>query len=354
MSRFTKHFKEKKDLAPESFVFFGERKTETPRITLLDYNGGRLTEILVEEITSLEELKNTQTVSWVNVYGLHNAELLQKLGSIFDIAPLFLEAIMNTDQRPRFEEGEKDLGFILKMIRFRASDVKLEADQISIILGKNYVLTFQELSTNFFEPIRNRIRQSKGKVRNMGADYLVYILLDSIIDNYLFITADLGEKIEELGREIALNKHEKYSSEIFRLKVEISFLRKNVRPVKDMILLWLKSDTEFVNRKTKPYLHSLANLITQAEENIEIYNDLLVDSMNMYNANMSQKANDIMKVLTVFASLFIPLTFFAGVYGMNFKFFPELGYRYSYPIFWAVSIVSGIALFVFFKRRKWL
>ncbi len=354
MSHYSKKHKNKKDIAPGDLIFIGDRRVETPKITLIDYDEKNLSESSITDLTLLKELKDSPTVSWINLYGIHDPDLLQKFGDIFDITPLFLESILNTEQRPRFEDGEKNLGFILKLISSDKSGIKLEAEQISIVLGEKYVITFQEHSTNSFETVRYRIRNSKGKVRTSGTDYLVYILLDIIIDNYLFVIAELGENIEELGKQIIARPNDKFSSEIYQHKIEISFLRKNIRPVKEMILLWLKSDTDLVNRKTKPFLHNLASLITQAEENIEIYNDLLIDGMNAYNANINHRANEIMKVLTIFASIFIPLTFLAGVYGMNFKFFPELDLRYGYPAFWGVTLIISIVLVFFFKRRKWL
>jgi magnesium transporter len=354
MSRFSRKHKKKKGLTPGSLEFIGDRKVDTVSINLIDYDENNLTESTVKDLISLKPLKETPTVSWINMYGIHDANLLQKFGELFDISPLFLEDILNTDQRPRFEDSEKNLGFILKMISSSKSGIYLEAEQISIILGNNYVLSFQEHSTNSFEPVRYRIRNAIGKLRSSDTDYLVYILLDLIIDNYLYVIAELGEKVEELGKKIIVQPNEKFSSEIYQFKVEISFLRKNIRPVKEMILLWLKSDSDMVKRKTKPFLRDLASLITQAEENIEIYNDLLIDGMNAYNANINHRANEIMKILTMFSTVFIPLTFLVGIYGMNFKYFPELGFRYSYPIFWGVVVASSIALFIFFKRRRWL
>ncbi len=353
MNKISRKLKNLIEQAPGSLVFIGDRKVETPQITVIDYDDKTLNEEVIDDLELLKKIKDSPTVSWINMYGIHDTDLMQRFGDLFDLPPLFLESIMNTDQRPRFEDHERNLGFILKMISADQSGGKLKIEQLSIVLGENYVLTFQELSTSFFEPVRYRIRNSLGKIRSSGTDYLVYILLDIIIDNYLYVIGELGEKIEELGKDIIARPNDKFSSEIYQLKVEISFLRKNIRPVKEMILLWLKSDTNLVKRKTKPFLHSLANLITQAEENIEIYNDLLIDGMNANNANVSHRANDIMKVLTIFATIFIPLTFLAGVYGMNFKYFPELGFRYSYPAFWAVTVATCIVLIFFFKRRKW-
>jgi magnesium transporter len=354
MPRFFKDRKLSRGLAPGSLVFIGDQKMEKPHITLLDYDKDQLTEELVVEVEALRKLKALPTVSWINIYGIHDPDIIQSLGDIFDIQPLLLEDILNTDQRPKFDEGEHNLGFILKIIRFDPQNLKIEADQVSIIFGENYVLTFQEQKANYFDSVRERIRNGKGRVRNSGSDYLVYVLLDVIIDEYLNVISTIGEDIENLGRKVLTNPDRKISSEFYKYKIEINFLRKNIRPVKEMILLWVKSDTLLVNKKTKAFLQDLSDLITQAEESIEIYNNLLADGLNIHDTNMSQKANEIMKVLTIFAALFIPLTFLAGIYGMNFKYFPELGFRYSYPIFWGVVLLIGGGLFLFFRKKKWI
>jgi magnesium transporter len=354
MEFYTRKHKKTPDSEPGSLVFIGKKKVDTPKITIMEYDEKNLNESQEIDVGTLNNHKNTPTVSWINVYGLHDIELIQKFATIFNISPLMLESILNTGQRPRFEEGENNLGFILKIISTDKSGLLLDTEQISIILGNNYVLTFQEHGTNTFESVRYRIRNSKGKIRTSDSDYLTYVIMDQIIDNYLFVIGELGEKIEDLGEKIIANPNERLSSEIYKFKVQLSYLRKNIRPVKELILLWFKSDTDIVKRKTRPFLRDLESLITQAEENIEIYNDLLVDGMNAENANVNQRMNEIMKILTVFTSVFIPLTFLAGIYGMNFKYFPELNWRYGYLTFWAISIIISILLFFFFKRKRWL
>ena len=320
----------------------------------MDYDEQNLSEKNIINPDELKHLKAVPSVSWINIYGIHETSIIQQIGNIFDISPLLLEDILNTDQRPKFEEGEKNLGFILKVINYDAANIKIQSDQISILLGENYVLSFQEQKANFFDPVRDRIRNSRGLVRSSGPDYLVYILLDTIIDNYLDVIATIGEQIEELGKKILTESNSRITAEIYNFKIEFSFLRKNVRPVKEMILLWLKSDALLINKKTKTYLHDLADLITQTEESIEIYSNLLSDGHNIHNTNINNRANEIMKVLTIFAAFFIPLTFLAGIYGMNFKYIPELEFKYSYPIFWGVVLTIGITLFLYFKRKKWL
>ncbi|MBN2522961.1 MAG: magnesium/cobalt transporter CorA [Bacteroidales bacterium] len=354
MSRFIKDRTSKKGLAPGSLVFVGNRKMESPQISLMDYDEKNLTESVVTDLEQLRNLKSLPTVSWINVYGIHDTEVIQKLGEIFDIPSLLLEDILVTDQRPKFEEGEKNLGFIMKMLTYETDTYRISDDQISFVLGKNYVLSFQEKKASFFDPVRERIRSNKGRVRTSGSDYLLYVLMDTIVDHYLDIIAQIGDKIEELGNLIITKPDNKIASDIYQFKVEMNYLRKNIRPAKELLMIWLKSDRLFVNKKTMTYLNDLTDLVTQAEESIEIYNNLLIDGLNVYNTNNSNRANDIMKVLTIFAAVFIPLTFLAGIYGMNFEYIPELGFRYSYPIFWGVVLLIGGGLFVFFKRRKWL
>lgn len=354
MPRFFKDLTIKKGLAPGSPVFIGNKKIDTPRISLLDYDKDNLTEEKTVDISALEHLKAVPTVSWINIYGLHDEALVQSLGNMFDISPLLLEDILNTHQRPKFDEGEKNLGFILKMVRYNKPEARIEADQISILCGDNYVLTFQEQVGTNFDSVRERIRNAKGRIRTSGTDYLVYALMDTIVDDYFDAIATIGEEIEQLGRRVLLEPDKKMTSEFYNYKIEVNFLRKNIRPVKEMILQWLKSDTLLVNKKTRAYLQDLIDLVTQAEESIDIYNNLLADGLNIYNTNISNRANEIMKVLTIFAAIFIPLTFLAGIYGMNFTYFPELHFHYSYPIFWGVVIFIGGGLLLLFKRKKWL
>jgi magnesium transporter len=353
MPRFIKDRKAAKGQVPGSPVFIGNKKVEAPHITLFDYAKEIYTEKEKVNLDDLKKLKSSPTVSWINIYGIHDTKIIQSLGEIFDIQPLFVANILNTDQRPLFIEDMQTQGFILKIIHLDSPSSSLETDQISIFYGKHFVITFQEQKTHLLEVIRERIRKGTGRVRTSGSDYLVYVILDTIIDDYLDTIGFIGEKVEDLGRMVINNSPKKISSEFYRYKIEINYLRKNIRPVKEMILTWMKSDNELINKNTRAYLHDLSELVTQAEESIEIYSNLLNDGLYIYNTNISNKANEIMKVLTLFTAIFIPLTFLAGIYGMNFKYFPELSFRYGYPLFWFLVMCTGGGLFLFFKKRKW-
>ncbi|MBN1950514.1 MAG: magnesium/cobalt transporter CorA [Bacteroidales bacterium] len=354
MPRFFKNRFTNRGMAPGSLTFIGNKKMESPHISLIEYSKDRLEEKVLDDLTNLDSTKSTPEISWINIYGIHDAELIQQIGQQFDLQALLLEDIVNTDQRPRFYEGEDSLAFILKVITYDGEKKQITSDQISICLGSGFVLSFQEQKTTVFEVVRERLRNSKGRIRSAGTDYLVYALLDTIIDDYLNVVAIIGEEIESLAAIVLKQSGKGLENQFYTYKTEINFLRKIIRPVKEMIIQWQKSETLLVNKKTRTYLQDLADLVTQAEESIEIYNNLLSDGLNIYNTQLSNRANDIMKVLTIFAAVFIPLTFLAGIYGMNFEYIPELSFRYAYPVFWAVVLLLGGGLLVFFHRKKWL
>jgi magnesium transporter len=354
MARFFKDRIGSKGLAPGSLVFIGDRKVEHTQISVISYTKDTVNESGVAVISDLKNIKNAPGIIWINVYGLHDPAKLSEIGEIFQISPLLLEDIVNTDQRPKLDEGENHVGFILKTIDYDPKAKKLRADQISLILGKNYVLTMQEHSVKIFDPVRDRIRNNKGRLRISGADYLAYALLDNIIDNYLFVIGTMGEQIEDLCRMIIAKPKNSISSQVYNFKIELNYLRKFIRPVREMLMQWHKSENDFVDDKTWEYLRDLSDLATQAEESIEIYSNILSDTLTIYNTNISNKSNEIIRVLTIFTAVFIPLTFLVGVYGMNFKYMPEIEYKYSYPIFWSVTISIVLGLFLFFKKRKWM
>jgi len=354
MARFIKDRSNAKGLAPGSLVFIGKQKMEQPVLQLIDYDSERLSE---KEIDSLNEIKPNLTeegVTWLNIYGLHEIELIRELGHVFSIPSLLLEDILNTDQRPKVECYDDFDAFILKMIRFDESLQKMIAEQVTLILGKNYVVTIQERKGDVFAPVRNRIRQKKGRVRLNDNDYLVYALIDTIADNYSVVVETLGKKIDDLENKIFHSKEKGLTEEIYKLKTELNYLRKSIRPVKEVITGYLKSESSLFQEKNKVFLKDLNDLVTQSTEAIELYNNLVSDQLNIYNTNMSNSLNQVMKVLTIFASIFIPLTFLAGIYGMNFQYIPELSFKYSYPIFWGIVIVIGIGLIIYFKKKEWL
>lgn len=353
MARFFK----KKDASigkpPGSLTFIGTQRTDTPRIRVIDYDPTNLQELEVKTIQDTVPFKHTDTVSWINIDGVHDTELIGNIGKNFGLHPLTLEDIVNTGQRPKLEEGGDYLFLVVKMLRYDEQEKEVIGEQLSMVLGSTYLLTFQEQPGDVFEPVRERIRKQKGRIRSTGIDYLAYSLLDTIIDNYIHIIELLGERAEDLENEILSDPGPELLSRINLYKREMNYLRKSVRPAREAIQQLSYLDTDLIAEKTKPFLKDLLDLATQAVEVIDTYREMLSDHLNIYHTGVANKLNEIMKVLTIFSAIFIPLTFIAGIYGTNFKYLPELDYHYAYFIFWGVLIFLALIMLRFFKRRGW-
>jgi len=353
MARFLKSREESDGKSPGSLIFIGDQKVDSAKIRLIDYDSGSLTEKELKDIQAASYLMTIPTVTWISIVGLHDVEMIQNAGKIFKLHPLVMEDILNTGQRPKLEEFEDYIFVVLKMVHFDHETDTILNEQLSIILGKNFLLTFQEQPREIFKPVRERIKKQTSRIRKTGTDYLAYALMDTVVDNYIIHIEILGEKIEDLEEEILNNPDSNVMEKIYSFKREINYMRKSIRPAKDAIYRISRLDSELIQEPTLPFLKNLEELTSQATEAIEIYRDLLTDQLNIYNSVIANKMNDIMKVLTMFAAIFIPLTFIAGVYGTNFEYLPELKYKYSYFIFWAVMIILATGLIAFFKRKKW-
>ncbi len=354
MARFLKNKKASIGKAPEELIFIGERKVNEASLKLIDYGSETILEKDLSAIKDALSCIEGHTVTWINIYGIHNTKLINEIGEAFNIHPLTLEDILHTGQRPKMEEYDDYLVFILKIMNFDETMETIKSEQLSLILGRSFLITFQERSSDIFKPVINRIRKNKGRIRERASDYLAYALLDTIIDHYLLVIGKLGDKIEEIESDLISNPSKEILTKIYRYKQEISYLRKSIRPTKNFILQLCKIDTEFFKEETAPFLKDLLDLSTQAREIVDIYGVILTDYLNFYDSVTNNKLNEIMKILTIFSVTFIPLTFIAGIYGTNFEYIPELKYKYSYFIFWSVLILTGIGMLAFFKRKKWL
>jgi len=353
MARFLKKRGENKGQSPDTLVFIGSQKMETVQARVIDYDSTTLTEKELLEIKDGSHFKETKTVTWLNINGLHDTDLIREVGRIFELHPLVMEDILNTGQRPKIEDFDAYVFFVLKMIRFDMETETIINEQLSIVMGENFLLTFQERPGDVFEPVRERIRRQKSRIRGSGTDYLAYALLDTVVDNYMYNIELIGEKIEDLEEGILAGYDSSVMEKINAFKQEINYLRKSIRPVREAILKITRLDSNLFHEQTLPFIKDLQDLISQATEAIDTYRDLLTDQLNIYNSVMANKMNDIMKVLTIFAAIFIPLTFVAGIYGTNFEYLPELHYKYSYFIFWAILIGMAGALLLYFKRKRW-
>jgi len=353
MARFLNDRKQALGKIPGSLIHLGIKKIENPLIRLINFTNETLIEKEPEHLEDCMPYLSENTVSWISVYGLHDAEMIQKLGELFEIHSLLLEDMLNTDQRPKITENDKLLIIILKILDFDEKTKELTSDQISLILDDNYLITLQEKEGHYFDTIRERMRKGTGRVRRKGADYLTYVLLDTIVDNYLLNIEILGSIIEKTEGRIFIPKQKGLIEEIYKHKTEINFLRKNIRPVKEILHHLIENESGFIKEENMKYFRDLNDLVVQATETVEIYQIMLNDQMNIYHANLDLRANEIMKVLTVFSAFFIPLTFVAGVYGTNFEYLPEIKLKFGYLYFWMVLASITLSLTVYFKKRKW-
>jgi magnesium transporter len=353
MARFLNDRSSASGQIPGSLIHLGTQKIEKNLIHFINFTNDQLTENEPKGLEYCMPYLSENTVSWISMYGLHNAGMIQKLGELFDIHGLLLEDMLNTDQRPKITENDKLLVIIMKMLDYNEKTKELDSEQITLILDDSYLITLQEREGHYFDVIRERIRKGTGRVRRKGADYLAYALLDTIVDNYLINIEVLGNIIEKTESRIFIPRQKGLMQEIYKHKTEINFLRKNIRPVKEIVHHLIENESGFVADENLKYFHDLNDLVMQASETIEIYQLMLNDQMNIYHASLDLRANEIMKVLTVFSAFFIPLTFVAGVYGTNFEYLPEIHLKYGYLYFWILLALITISLTIYFKRKKW-
>ena len=339
---------------PGSVIYTGKKDKQKLFIESFDYNKEQCTEKTLNTVQESFEYKLTDSITWINLNGLNHVGEIEKLGEHYDLHPLVLEDIVNISQRPKIDEYDNYLFVVLKMLYYDANE-KIVSEQVSFVLGKNYELSFQESEGDVFNSVRNRIRHAKGRVRSMQADYLLYVLIDAVVDHYFSVIETLGDKIEDFETAIFSGEvDDDISQKIQNLKREILRVRRGIFPLREVINRIEKNENKLIHKKTITYYRDVYDHLIQVSENIDIYREMIWSLMDMYMTTISNKMNEVMKVLTIMASIFIPLTFIAGIYGMNFEYIPELQYKYSYFILWGVMIVLFIGMLIYFKRRKWL
>jgi magnesium transporter len=353
MLRFINRISKKSGLPPGSLVHVGEKKIEKTRIRVIDYDEAGIEE---REPAATEEClpyKDTPTVTWVNIDGLHEVDLIQKIGDGFSLHPLVLEDIVNTGQRPKMEDFEDYLFLIVKMLTYDDEEGVVKAEQFSLVLGPRYVISFQEKVGDVFEPIRERLRKGKGRIRKMGPDYLLYALIDAIVDNYFAVLERIAEGIESLEDRIMIDPTTDLLQTIHNLKRELIFLRKSVWPLREAISALERCESDLVQEKTAFYLRNVYDHTIQIADTIETFRDMVSGMLDVYLSSVSNRMNEVMKVLTIIATIFIPITFLAGIYGMNFKNMPELEWAWGYPLVWCVILVVGLIMVLYFRKKKW-
>lgn len=340
-------------LPPGTLVHVGKQRIETPILSLIDYDQEHLESKHGISLTEAFAYKETSSVSWINLSGIHEIDIIQQIGVEFNIHPLALEDILNTQHRPKVEEMEGYSLIILKMLFFDEETQSIETEQVSLVLGPHFLLTFQEREGDVFDGVRDRLKRSNGRIRQRGPDYLAYALLDSIVDSYFHILEKAGDKLLLLEEELLRKPDQATLNHIHHYKRELMSVHKAVWPLRDVINGLHKNESSMIEESTQVFIRDLYDHTIHIIDTVESFRDTLSGLQDLYMSSVSNRMNEVMKVLTIMASIFIPLTFIAGIYGMNFEYIPELKWRWGYPAVWLVMVGAAVGMLTYFKRKKW-
>jgi len=354
MPKLVKKKSKKVGLPPGAIVHIGNKRDEKTKITIVDYNEEQFQEKEAKTVKECFPYKDKPTVTWINIDGVHEVKIIEELGKNYNFHSLILEDIVDTDQRPKIKDFGDYIFIILKMHYYDKENNEIKIEQVSLIFGKNYVISFQEREGDVFDSIRERIRNNIGRIRKAGADYLIYALMDAIIDNYFTILEKLGEETEDLEAKVIKNPIPANLQIIYRLKSELIFLRKSVWPLREVISILEKGESALIDKSTNIYLRDIYGHTIQVMDTVETLRDVISGTLDVYLSSVSNRMNEIMKVLTIIATIFIPLTFVVGIYGMNFQYMPELKWVWSYPVVLLGMLIIGIIMVFYFRRKKWM
>ena len=353
MTKLLRKHAQKTGLPPGSLVYTGDRVSEQAKISIIEYDEKHYEHKEIDSFDGCLLLQDKPGVTWIKVEGIHAVQNLQKLGDCFNLHPLVLEDILHTDQRPKIEDFDEYLFIVLRMISYTQNKV-LSSEQVSLILGSNFVISLQESNGAIFAAILERLRAAKGRIRRSGADYLVYALMDLIVDNYFVVLENFGEAIEFLEEEVVKQPTSQTLKDIHHFKYDMIMLRKSVWPLREVISRLERRESDLIHEATVIYLKDVYDHAIIAIDNIETYRDILSGMLDIYLSSISNRMNEIMRVLTVIATIFMPLTFLAGVWGMNFKYMPELGWTWGYPAALGLMAVIALTMIVYFHKKTWL
>lgn len=355
MSQKKRKHKRQFALPPGTLVYNGEPSNTAIKISLIDYDETRFQQREVQSPEECAHLRYSSTVTWINVDGVHEIDIIEKFGSYFDLHPLILEDIVTTEQRPKIEDCGAYLYICLKMLSFDEKEEEIKSEQVSIILASTFIISFQENNGgDVFNPIRERIRNSKGRIRKMGNDYLAYCLIDAIVDNYFIILEKLGEKIENLEEGLVSDPKIDILENLYKLKRDMLFIRKAGWPVREIVNILARRESRLIQKTTAIYLRDVYDHIVQIMDTLEIFRDMLAGMIDIYLSSLSRKMNEVMKVLTIITTIFIPLSLIPTIYGMNFRYMPGLESPWGFTVVLLIMAGLGVAMMVYFKRKKWI
>ncbi|MEW5796704.1 MAG: magnesium/cobalt transporter CorA [Candidatus Zixiibacteriota bacterium] len=360
MGRFIHKVSRKAGLSPGSVVYIGPVRAVNVHIDVMDYDDSRLVERRLSELSECTAYLETPTITWINVDGLHEPAVVEGVGGQLGLHPLHLEDVVNTMGRPKVEDTDEYVFVILKMLYLKADEGELVVEHVGVAFGRDWVVTFQEPGRDVFDAVRHRIRKTEPRNRFMSTDYLAYALLDAVVDSYFAVVEDIGERIERLEDDIADHPTSEGAAAIRDLRKKLILLRKAVYPLREVAGGLERVESGLISDSTRPYLRDLYEHTVQVIDTVEMHREMLSTLLDLYHTGVSNRLNEIMKILTIIATIFIPLGFLAGVYGMNFdreagRFnMPELGWPYGYLMFWGLAIAVGGGLLWFFRRKRWL
>lgn len=353
MRRFAVRSAKMAGLEPGTVVHVGERRAERPRVAVTDYDQGHFEEHEFDNPEACVAFKERPTVTWLNVSGVHDAALLERLGACYGIHPLVVEDVGNTEQRPKLEDYGDYLFIVLKML-YLVEGNEVAAEQLSLVVGPNFVISFQEDGKDVFEPVRTRLRSEQTRLRGRGPDFLAYTLIDAVVDQYFVILEQLGGDIEELEEDLVTRPDTQSLQAIHELKRELIFLRRSVWPLREVLAALERRESPLIQETTAVYLRDVYDHTIQVIDTIETNRDLVSGMLETYLSSVSNRLNEVMKFLTIISTTFIPLTFLAGVWGMNFRHMPELEWRWAYPAVWGLMASIGLGMWWYFRRKRWL
>lgn len=343
---------DKAGLPPGTLVFLGNVKSEKTRVTVIDYDKEHHKEQILENVADSKNYRHTDSVTWINVDGLHDADLIASIGESFGLHGLLLEDILNTRHRPKVQEFKEHIFITLKMLSISSND-ELVSEQVSLVLGDGWVLSFQEQVGDVFESLRERLLSNRGIIRSKRADYLFYRLLDTVVDHYFIVSDFVNQANEELEEYVLESSKQENLVTIQTLRRQLLGLRRSISPLKEAISTLIKDKSELIEEETQMYFRDVFDHIIQVNDSLDIQRELLTAIMDLHNTSISNAMNKVMQTLTITATIFIPLTFIAGVYGMNFKNMPELAWDYGYFGALGLMLAMGLVMLLFFKRKNW-
>jgi magnesium transporter len=337
-----------------SIVHLGERKTERVKMTVIEFDEQGAVERVVQNVGDLPPPKRERGVAWIDVEGLHDTAVIEAIGKRYGIHPLVLEDIVNTGGRLKAEDVGEFLFVRTRATFLHKKDMTVQSEQVSFLLGERLLISFQECPMDIFDPVQSRLKEGKGRIRTMGADYLLYALLDEVVDNYFPVLEAMGDRVEALEDELTDRPTKKTLLTLHELRREMAVTKKCIWPMREIVALLTRHESPLITDATTIYFRDIYDHVVQIMDTAEMLRDMLSGMLDIYLSSMSNRINEIMRVLTLIATIFMPITFIVGVYGMNFEYMPELGWRWGYPAIWAVMLLISGGMIQYFRKQKWL